>query len=432
MMKEITCAIFDKRLFSSTEIMDGARKGIKRMTAEQTYTIRDAYFWKITCSLALASFFVFAAMYAVQPLLPVFVHAFGVSVSTSSLALSFTILGLIAGLIILGFLSDRWGRTRLIKISLLIAIIPFLLIPLSDSFFWLISLRFLQGFALAGLPAASLAYISEEMDTKSVGAATGIYIASNALGGMIGRVMTGYLTDHFSWQTAFYVLSFIGLIIWLLVLFMLPSSRFFKPSNLSFKKDLAGFFYHVKNPLLLPIFGLGIVLQFSFTGVWTYLPFHLQAAPYYLSIEFISYLFLAYGFGVVGSPLAGWLAGTYGLKKMRILGIVVLSVGILLTLIQSLLFIIIGLCIACAGFFTAHSLTATSVSETATHHKGSASSLYLVAYYIGVSSGSTFMAPIWERFGWSGMILLTGSLPVLYTIFIQVFQARKKGNIHLT
>src|SRR5699024_3837191 len=27
-------------------------------------------------------------------------------------------------------------------------------------------------------------------------------------------------------------------------------------------------------------------------------------------------------------------------------------------------------------FFTAHSLTATSVSETATHHKGSASSLY--------------------------------------------------------
>lgn len=396
------------------------------MTAQYPYTIREPYFWKITCSLALASFFVFAAMYAVQPLLPVFVDAFGISVSTSSLALSLTILGLIAGLIILGFLSDRWGRTAIIKLSLLVAVIPFLLIPLWDSFSWLIVLRFLQGFALAGLPAASLAYISEEMDAKSVGAATGIYIASNALGGMIGRVMTGYLTDHFSWQTAFYVLSVIGLITWLLVLFMLPASRFFQPSNLSFKKDLAGFFYHVKNPVLIPIFGLGIVLQFSFTGVWTYLPFHLQEAPFFLSIEFISYLFLAYGFGVVGSPFAGWLAGIYGLKKMRVLGIVVLSIGILLTLFQSITLIIIGLCIACAGFFTAHSLTATSVSETATHHKGSASSLYLVAYYIGVSSGSTFVAPVWERFGWNGMIVLTGILPILYTLFIQLIQARKK------
>src|SRR5699024_5669336 len=45
-------------------------------------------------------------------------------------------------------------------------------------------------------------YISEEIEQRSAGVATGLYISSNALGGMIGRVMTGYLTDHFSWQTA--------------------------------------------------------------------------------------------------------------------------------------------------------------------------------------------------------------------------------------
>ena len=88
------------------------------------YSIKDFYFWKITMSLALASFFVFASMYAVQPLLPVFVDAFNVAVATSSLALSLTIIGLI----VLGFLSDRTGRTFYIKFALVGSVIPFLLI----------------------------------------------------------------------------------------------------------------------------------------------------------------------------------------------------------------------------------------------------------------------------------------------------------------
>ena len=66
----------------------------------EAYTIKNLYFWRITLSLALASFFVFAGMYAVQPLFPLFVKEFGVSVSASGLALSMTIIGLIAGLIV--------------------------------------------------------------------------------------------------------------------------------------------------------------------------------------------------------------------------------------------------------------------------------------------------------------------------------------------
>src|SRR5699024_5285929 len=101
---------------------------------ERTYTIRDFYFWKITLCLALASFFIFACMYAVQPLLPVFVEEFNVSVSESSLALSLTIIGLTIGLIVLGFLSDRYGRPLFIKFSLAGSVVPFLVLPMMDSF----------------------------------------------------------------------------------------------------------------------------------------------------------------------------------------------------------------------------------------------------------------------------------------------------------
>src|SRR5699024_3086419 len=272
----------------------------------------------------------------------------------------------------------------------------FLLIPLTDSFFILIALRFTQGILLAGLPAASLAYLSEEIDSKSVGAATGFYIASNALGGMAGRVMTGYLTDHYSWEIAFYILAIIGIIVLLMVFFMLPNSRFFKKSVVSVREDLRSFFYHLKNPALVLVFGIGIILQSTFTGMWTYLPFYLQGEPFLLSLQTISYLFLAYGFGVMGSPMAGSLSGRYGVKPVRVTGIIVLSGGVLLTIIPSLPMIMIGLCLSCLGFFTAHSVTAASISDQVTHHKGSASSLYLVAYYIGVSSGSTLYGPVWE------------------------------------
>jgi len=390
----------------------------------QKYSIHDLYFWKITWSLALASFFVFASMYVVQPLLPLFVDVFGISVSSSSLSLSVTIVGLIIGLIVLGFYSDRIGRTVFIHFSLIGSVIPFFLIPISDSFSILLILRFIQGFALAGLPAASLAYLNEEIESRSVGVATALYISSNAVGGMAGRVITGYIAGRYSWEAAFYIFGIIGLVIAILVLIMLPKSRFFHPSNLPFKKDMEGFLFHLKNPSILIVIGIGIVLQLSFTGIWTYLPFHLQEEPFSLSLEAISYTFFAYGLGVVGSPLAGWFAGRLGLKKVRMQGIFVLSAGVFMTFFPNLIMIIAGLCIMCLGFFTAHALTATSVTEQATHHKGSASSLYLVAYYIGVTLGSSAVSPLWNIAGWTGVVLMAGILPVIYLVFVRLMSNR--------
>ena len=386
------------------------------------FTSKDKDFWKIMLSLLLASLFIFANLYVVQPLLPLFVSEFQVSISTASLALSSAIVGLIVGLIVLGFFSDRNGRRTYIIYSLLGSALPFFLLPFTESFTWFIILRFIQGFALAGVPAAALAYISEEIDRKDIGYATALYISSNALGGMIGRVLSGYLSDHFSWQTAFLVFGATGLVLFAAVLLLLPKSRHFLPSDLSFSKDIAGFLFHLKNPSLLVVFGLGAVLQISFTGIWTYLPFHLQAPPYSMTLQTISYFFFAYGIGVAGSPLAGRTAERFGLRTVRRAGVVILSLGILMTLSSQVWLIAVGLCITCLGFFTAHSLTAASVGQQAPHHKGSASSLYLVAYYIGVAAGSSLLSPRWTAGGWNTLVLFTASLPILYLFAVSMYR----------
>lgn len=391
------------------------------------YTVKDKGFWKIIISLLLASLFIFANLYAVQPLLPVFVEEFHISVSMSSLAMSLTIIGMIIGLIVLGFFSDRNGRRSYIVYSLLGSAILFFIIPLTDSFTVFLILRFIQGFALAGVPAAALAYISEEIDRKNVAYATALYISSNALGGMLGRVLSGFLTDTFSWQATFYIFAVIGLVLFAGVWMLLPRSRNFTASNVTFAKDIEGFLFHLKNPVLLVVFGLGVVLQISFTGVWTFLPFYLQAPPFDMSLQAISYLFFAYGIGVIGSPVAGKAAERFGLRKVRMAGVLILSLGIFMLFSSYLWLLVAGLCLTCLGFFAAHSLTAASVGQEATHHKGSASSLYLVSYYIGVALGSSALSPLWTSAGWNGLILFTALLPISYVLLITLFK-KKTGS----
>jgi len=195
---------------------------------QDKYTIRDLYFWKIVLALFLASLFILASLYMVHPLMPVFIEEFDVSVSLSSLTLSLTVAGMISGLMINGFLSDRKGRTIFIKLSLIGTVIPFLIIPSVQSFSILLLLRFIQGFLLSGLLVAGLAYIGEEVAPRGLGFATALYIASNAIGGMFGRFLTGYLVDMYPWQMTFYLWAAIGTVIFFLILFALPNSRYFE------------------------------------------------------------------------------------------------------------------------------------------------------------------------------------------------------------
>lgn len=396
------------------------------MTQSTQSTIRDARFWRIVLGLGIASVFIFASMYAMQPLMPVYTEQFGISVSTASLTMSVNTIGLIIGLVLLGFYSDRLGRSAFIKTSILLTSLLFIPMFLSHSFVFILILRLIQGFTMAGILAAALAYINEEIHSRVVSVATALYISFNGLGGMFGRFVTGYLAERFSWELTLQVQMVFGLVVFVMLLLMLPASRNFEPSAETLKKDIEGFGYHLKNPSLLLVFGLGIVLQLCFTGMWTFLPFHLTVAPFDLTLDEVSYIYFAYIFGVIGAPLAGSLAAKFGMNNVRLVGIVLIAAGCLLTIPMNLPSIVTGYCVLCLGFFSAHSLTAASVSKEATHHKGSASSMYLVSYYMGVAAGSTLVSPLWEFAGWTGLAVFSATIPVVYICFIRIRQRKAR------
>jgi YNFM family putative membrane transporter len=88
-----------------------------------------------------------------------------------------------------------------------------------------------------------------------------------------------------------------------------------------------------------------------------------------------------------------------------VLGSCIFIFGSLVTLGDSLLAIITGLLINSFGFFLCHSTASSFVSRNAKHAKASASSLYLVFYYLGASLGGFYLDPFWQADGWRGVIM---------------------------
>src|SRR5699024_12462769 len=102
--------------------------------------------------------------------------------------------------IAVGFLSDRQVRKRFMIVSVTVTTLLLFVLPLSPTFSLIVFLRFIQGFALAGLLGAALAFMAEEIDPFRFGFATTLYIACNSLGGMAGRFITIFLAETYSLQ----------------------------------------------------------------------------------------------------------------------------------------------------------------------------------------------------------------------------------------
>jgi YNFM family putative membrane transporter len=313
-----------------------------------------------------------------------------------------------------------------------LSIVPLIAVPVVDEFWWLLMWRFISGITLAGLPAMAVAYINEEVEQKSRGLSVSLFIASNALGGMTGRILGGYFADHFSWQDSFYALAVVGVIVNILCLFLIPRSRNFKKYSYSLTKDLKGMAVHLKNPLLLFAFIFGMMLQTAFAGVWTYVPYYLESEPFHLTIGAISFIYFSYIFGVIGSPMAGRVSDHYGITNVMKFGLVSMMIGVLTTLIMNVSMIIVGLSIVCFGFFIAHSMASTWVGINATHHRSGATSIYLFSYYSGAALGGTGIGFIWSTFGWIGVAAICVIFPVTSgVIFFQIVKKMEKSNQEL-
>ncbi|MYR58549.1 MFS transporter, partial [Streptomyces sp. SID625] len=126
----------------------------------------------------------------------------------------------------------------------------------------------------------------------------------------------------------------------------------------------------------------------------------LTEAPFSLPQGIVGSIFLVYLVGTVSASTAGRLVGRLGRRGALYLAGATTAAGLLLSVPDSLVSVLLGLVLITAGFFAGHAVASSAVSRTASHGRAQASALYQSAYYIGSSVGSTVGATAFHGQGW--------------------------------
>ncbi|WP_339915928.1 MFS transporter [Photorhabdus stackebrandtii] len=383
----------------------------------------DPLYIRVTLSLFTVGLATFALLYFVQPILPILSEDFGVSPATSSLSLSLSTGMLALGLLITGPLSDAIGRKNVMVTALSAAAFFTLLSAFMTHWHGILIVRTLVGLSLSGVAAVAMTYLSEEIHPHFVALSMGLYISGNAIGGMSGRLISGVITDHFSWRVSVIVLGLFALIAAIMFCRMLPESRHFRPSSLKPKPLLINLRLHFRDKGLPLLFFEAFLLMGSFITVFNYISYRLLDSPYHFSQSTVGMLSIVYLAGTYSASKMGRLTSQYGFGKMLIVTISMMLIGILITMLSSIVMIMIGMIILTSGFFAAHAVASSWVGRRARRAKAQASSLYLFCYYAGSSVAGTFGGIFWLQLGWNGVVLFTTIL-ILFALLLGIKLAK--------
>jgi YNFM family putative membrane transporter len=366
----------------------------------------SADFRRVNIGLFFGGLVTFAVLYCTQPLLPLYTREFHVTPTLASLVISVTTALLAVMMTFAASLSNAWGRKGIMVCSLFGASFITIASALSANFGMLLLCRALEGIVLAGIPAIAMAYLGEEVEPRHLGAAMGIYISGNAIGGMFGRIAAGVITDLSSWRVAIICIGLVGLFCSWWFWRYLPSSRHFIAQPFSVRQHLFGLLQQLRDPGQLCLYGVAFLLMGSFVTLYSYLGYQLTEPPYNLSQGLIGWIFAIYIVGSFGSSCLSSLADRYTRQKILLLSIALIGAGALITLDASLVIKIFGVALVTFGFFGGHAIASSWVGKRAGMGKAHASALYLFFYYVGSSVGNTAGGVFWSMDGWGGVIMM--------------------------
>ncbi|PWW18689.1 MFS transporter [Pantoea sp. AG702] len=370
-------------------------------------------FMRVTLALFSAGLATFALLYCVQPILPVLSAQFGISPAASSISLSISTAMMALGLLVTGPLSDAIGRKSVMVTALMLAAICTLLSATMTSWHGILLMRGLIGLSLSGVAAVGMTYLSEEIHPSVVAFSMGLYISGNSIGGMSGRLISGVLTDFFSWRIAIAAIGCFALAAALMFWRILPESRHFRPASLRPRHLTINFRLHWRDAGLPLLFAEGLLLMGAFVTLFNYIGYRLLGAPWHLSQAVVGLLSVVYLTGSWSSPKAGALTSRFGRGPVMFGSTFIMLMGLLLTAFNGIVLIFIGMMLFTAGFFAAHSVASGWIGPRARRAKGQASSLYLFSYYVGSSVAGTAGGFFWQQFGWGGLTLFISALLLL-------------------
>lgn len=182
-------------------------------------------------ALVLFEFSVYIGNDLVQPAMLAITKDFGVSSSWAPSSMSFYLLGGACVAWLLGPLSDRLGRKKVLLAGVIFFVLCCLLILLTQNIESFLALRFLQGIGLTVISAVGYAAIQETFEERDAIKVMALMANISLLAPLLGPVVGAFLIDHISWHWGFVGIAFLAFLSWFGLKAKMPDTKLSIPKQ---------------------------------------------------------------------------------------------------------------------------------------------------------------------------------------------------------
>ncbi len=293
--------------------------------------------------------------YSLYGLLAVFLAPQFFGTSDRQLALTLSFLAFAASFVtrplggfILGILSDKYGRKKILSLSLLLMSIPSLIIGLLPAYstigvsspIVLLVCRLIQGFSIGGQYMGATVFIHEHSRSERKGFAYSCLAASSLLGivvgGMFGALCINDNIYGLTWRFPFILSGLLGLILFKLSLSLQESPEFLKDNETHLSPNTNQ--YNYSRPTSIKFFstlGIAATALGPFYVVTIYLIPYVVASKFHFShFQSLTINSGVLAFCMCSLPLAGILSDKIGkIRLMKLSSILLTLVAMPMTIL---------------------------------------------------------------------------------------------------
>jgi DHA1 family bicyclomycin/chloramphenicol resistance-like MFS transporter len=180
------------------------------------------------------------------PAQPTLASTYHVSSATAQLTLSVFLIGFACAQLITGYLSDAFGRRRVLLGGLALFTVSGVACALSPSIEVLIACRALQGIGAAAAPVVARAMVRDTQPATQAARLLSTMLAALAVAPMIAPVIGGFMLAWVGWRAIFATLAGCGVVLYLLaqstLVETLPVERRLSPSLAGLVRGYVEFF----------------------------------------------------------------------------------------------------------------------------------------------------------------------------------------------
>lgn len=384
--------------------------------------------FKIYQLVLILSPFVFSFAFGLDiyiPIVPQMTHIFNTSPALIQLTLSLFLFATGVGQLLIGPLSDQYGRKSIFYVASTCFAVGSLGCAFSDHIGWLILARLVSALGACGMLVTSFALVRdlycEEQSAKVYSFLEGAIGISPTFAPIIG----GYLAYYLGWQSVFIFLAFIGFFSFLITKFFvhetLEKQNRVKLDSTVFKRYLE--ICSNRQFLIYSIIsGLAEGVFFSFFSISPFIIINLLGVPTHQ----FGYYFAIFGSVIaLGGLTSGKVIEKIGLDATVIIGIILMMFGGSLMLTWhyldslSLQGFLIPMAVSCMGSMFLVGVSASAALEPFGKMAGTASAAFgAIEFGIAAAVGSVLMIfPVYSTLPYGcTIILMAVSCLILFLI----------------